>query len=175
MPKLVSFGSSIVSVSEHGVYYSRPLMSPLRVLLLKTKKAGKLIYGICFGYQMMADTFGSKAGKLQIGNVVGVRQFDFNTGLSDNYFWHKDQVTRVPLEAQVTATAEHCAVGALTYNFPAKSVQFYPEYTEAHLWKMFERFVNHFLTSEEAEAAIASFKNVNFDKGSFTTGAAIFF
>ena len=66
-------------------------------------------------------------------------------------------------------------VGALTYNSPAKSVQFHPEYTEAHLWKMFEQSVNHFLTSEEAEAAIASFKNVNFDKGSFTTGDAFFF
>ena len=86
LPKLVSFGSSIVSVSEHGVYYSRPLMSLLRVLLLKTKKAGKLIYGICLGYQMMAVTFGGKAEKLQIGNVVGVRQFDFNTELSDTYF-----------------------------------------------------------------------------------------
>ena len=150
-------------------------MAPLSNLLLETKQANKLMYGICLGHQIMADTFGDKAEKSQIGNVVGVRQFVFNTNFSNTYVWHKDQVTRVPPEAQVTATAEHCAVGALTYNFPAKSVQFYPEYTEAHLWKMFERFVNNFLTSEEAEAAIASFKNVNFDKGSFTTGAAIFF
>ena len=61
-------------------------MSPLRKLLLETKKAGKPIYGICFWHQIMADTFGGKAEKLQIGNVVGVRQFDFNTELSDSYF-----------------------------------------------------------------------------------------
>ena len=75
-----------MSGSEHGVYDSRPWMSPLRKLLLETKKAGKPICGICFGHQMMADTFVGKAEKSQIGNVVGVRQFDFNTELSDTYF-----------------------------------------------------------------------------------------
>ena len=66
-------------------------------------------------------------------------------------------------------------MGALSYYFPAKSVQFHPEYTEANLRKMFERSVDCFLTSEEAEAAIASFKNVNIDKGLFATEAANFF
>ena len=40
---------------------------------------------------------------------------------------------------------------------------------------MFEQSVNHFLTSEEAEAAIASFRNVNLDKGSYATEATNFF
>ena len=76
LPELDSFDGLIVSGSEHGVYDNRPWMAPLRNLLLETKKAGKPIYGICFGHQMMADTFGGKAEKSQIGNVVGARQFD---------------------------------------------------------------------------------------------------
>ena len=175
LPELDSFDGLIVSGSEHGVYDNRPWMAPLRNLLLETKKAGKPIYGICFGHQIMADTFGGKAEKSQIGNVVGARQFDFQGKLSDVYVWHLDQVTIVPPEAHVTATAGYCAVGALSYYFPAKSVQFHPEYTEANLRKMFERSVDCFLTSEEAEAAIASFKNVNIDQGSFATEAANFF
>ena len=105
MPKLDSFDGLIVPGSEHGVYDNRPWMAPLRNLLLETKKAGKPIYGICFGHQMMAGTIGGKAEKSQIGNVVGMRQFDFYTKLSNTYIWHKDQVTRVPSEAQVTAKA----------------------------------------------------------------------
>jgi len=175
LPELDSFDGLIVSGSEHGVYDNRPWMAPLRNLLLETKKAGKPIYGICFGHQIMADTFGGKAEKSQIGNVVGARQFDFQGKFADVYVWHRDQVTSVPPEAHVTASAGYCAVGALSYDFPAKSVQFHPEYTEANLRKMFERSVNCFLTSEEAEAAIASFKNVNIDQGSFATEAANFF
>ena len=175
LPELDSFNGLIVSGSEHGVYDNRPWMAPLRNLLLETKKAGKPIYGICFGHQIMADTFGGNAKKSQIGNVVGARQFDFQGKFADVYVWHRDQVTSVPPEAHVTASAGYCAVGALSYDFPAKSVQFHPEYTEANLRKMFERSVNCFLTSEEAEAAIASFKNVNIDQGSFATEAANFF
>ena len=175
LPELDSFDGLIVSGSEHGVYDNRPWMAPLRNLLLETKKAGKPIYGICFGHQIMADTFGGKAEKSQIGNVVGARQFDFQGKLTDVYVWHRDQVTSVPPEAHVTATAGYCAVGALSYDFPAKSVQFHPEYTEAHLRKMFERAVDYFLTSEEADDAIASFKNAEIDKGLFASEAADFF
>ena len=150
-------------------------MAPLRNLLLKTKQARKPIYGICFGHQIMADTFGGKAEMSQIGNVVGARQFDFQGKLNDVYVWHRDQVTSAPPDAHVTATAGYCAVGALSYNFPAASVQFHPEYTELHLRKMFELASGYFLTTEDVNAAIASFKNVEIDGKLFAAEAADFF
>ena len=113
LPEPDNFDGLIVSGSEHGVYDSRPWMAPLRNLLLKTKQASKPIYCICFGHQIMADTFGGKAEMSQIGNVVGARQFDFQGKLNDVYVWHRDQVTSAPPEAHVTATAGYCAVGAL--------------------------------------------------------------
>ena len=70
----------------------------------------------------MANTFGGKAEKSQIGNVVGARQFDFQGKLTDVYVWHRDQVTGVPPGAQITAAAGYCAVGSLSYDFPAASV-----------------------------------------------------
>jgi GMP synthase-like glutamine amidotransferase len=175
LPEPNSFDGLILSGSEYGVYDNRPWISPLRTLLLETKKGGKPLFGICFGHQIMADTFGGKAEKSQIGNVVGVRQFHFCGNWIDAYVWHQDQVTRVPPEAQVTATAEYCAVGALSYDFPAASFQFHPEYTESHLRKMFERSSGYFLTTEEATAAIASFKNVEIDGRLFASEAADFF
>ena len=60
LPEPDNFDGLTVSGSEHGVYDSRPWMAPLSNLLLKTKQASKPIYGICFGHQIMADTFGGK-------------------------------------------------------------------------------------------------------------------
>ncbi|MDG2406411.1 MAG: type 1 glutamine amidotransferase [Paracoccaceae bacterium] len=175
LPEPDSFDGLILSGSEYGVYDSRPWIPLLRKLLLETKKAGKPIYGICFGHQIMADTFGGKAEKSQIGNVVGMRQFHFRRKFFDTYVWHQDQITSVPPKAQVTAIAEYCAVGALSYDFPAVSVQFHPEYTEGHLRKMFERSVNYFLTPEEVADALVSFENSDIHGGLFATEAANFF
>ena len=175
LPVPDNFDGLIVSGSEHGVYDTRPWMAPLRNLLIETKQAGKPIYGICFGHQIMADTFGGKAEKSQIGNVVGARQFDFQGKLNDVYVWHRDQVTGVPPGAQITTTAGYCAVGALSYDFPAASVQFHPEYTELHLRKMFELASGYFLTTEDVNAAIASFKDVEIDGKLFASEAADFF
>ena len=126
----------------------------------QTKAAGKPIYGICFGHQIMADTFGGKAEKAEVGNVVGAREFEFADQSVDAHVWHKDQVTVVPPGATVTATAGHCPVGALAYDFPAASIQFHPEYTDPHLREIFERGQGKagFLEPEEAVDAVASFE-----------------
>ena len=121
------------------------------------------------------DTFGGKAEKSQIGNVVGVRQFDFRDKSTGVYVWHRDQVTSVPPEAHVTAATGYCAVGALSYEFPAASVQLHPEYTEPHLRIMFELSNGYFLTTEDANLAIASFKNAESNGKLFTSEAADFF
>ena len=68
-----------------------------------------------------------------------------------------------------------CAFRELSYDFPAASFQFHPEYTESHLRKMFERSSGYFLTTEEATTAIASFKNVQIDGRLFASEAADFF
>ena len=105
---------------------------------------------------------------------MGARQFDFQGKLKDVYVWHRDQVTSAPPEAHVTATAGYCAVGTRPYNFPAASVQFHPEYTELHLRKMFKLASGYFLTTEDVNVAIASFKNVETDGKLFADEAADF-
>lgn len=159
LPSVDQFDGLLVSGSEHGVYDPRPWMQPLRDLLVATKDAGKPIYGICFGHQIMADTFGGKAEKAAVGNAIGARQFDFADRSVDAHVWHKDQVTQVPPGAKVTASASHCPVGALDYDFPAASVQFHPEYTDPHLRELFARGRDKpdFLTGAEADAAMESF------------------
>ncbi len=157
LPELEAFDGLLVSGSEHGVYDKTPWNRPMRELLIKCKDAGKPIFGICFGHQMLADTFGGRAEKAEIGVVVGARTFDFGRHCADTHVWHKDQVTIVPPTARITARAPYCPVGALEYDFPAASVQFHPEYSEYQLREIFRRARDNFLTGVEADEAVKSF------------------
>lgn len=111
----------------------------------------KPVFGICFGHQIMADVYGGKAEKAEIGNVVGARGFDYGGSSVDAFVWHQDQVTQVPPSARVTGSADHCPVGALDYDFPARSVQFHPEYRASHLRELFVRGRDVFLAPQEAD------------------------
>lgn len=175
MPPVADFDGLILSGSEYGVYDDTPWMAPLRGLLRHTKAAGKPIYGICFGHQIMAEVFGGRAEKAEIGKVVGARTFDIDGQRQDAHVWHQDQVTAVPPGATVTGHAPHCPVGVLDYDFPAKSVQFHPEYREDHLRELFARFRGDALTPDEIDAALASFERANVAADLAAREAAAFF
>ena len=157
LPGLKAFDGVVLSGSEHGVYDATPWNQPVRTFLLNCRAAGKPIFGICFGHQMMADTFGGHAEKAKVGVTVGARTFQFGEISKDAHVWHQDQVTIVPPGARITASASYCPVGALEYDFPATSVQFHPEYSEYQLCEIFKRTRDNFLTGAQADGAIESF------------------
>ena len=156
LPDLEDFDGVIVGGSEFGVYDDTEWMQPLREFLENCRNRRKPVFGICFGHQIMADIYGGKAAKAEIGNVVGVRPFDFGGARVDAYVWHQDQVTDIPPSACVTGSAGHCPIGALDYDFPARSVQFHPEYRADHLRELFGRGRGVFLAAAEADEALAS-------------------
>lgn len=157
LPQVADFDGLVLSGSEFGVYNDVPWMAPLRALLLATRDARKPIYGICFGHQLMADTFGGKAEKVH-DPVMGAQRFDYEGRPVDVHVWHKDQVTELPPGATVTGRAAYCPIGALAYNFPAASVQFHPEYSEAQLRELYARFARSGeVTEAERDRALASF------------------
>ena len=157
LPDIEEFDGLILSGSEHGVYDDIPWIPPLRALLIATKNARKPIFGICFGHQLMADTFGGKAEKSKKGTIIGARNFNFKDESADAHVWHKDHVTEVPRNARITASSNYCMVGGLAYDFPAESVQFHPEISEKNLRMIFERLAGTVLTTREIEKALDSF------------------
>ena len=175
LPDVSDFDGLVLSGSELGVYDDVPWRQPLRDLVQASKEAGKPIFGICFGHQLMADVFGGKAELADKGTVVGARQFTTEAGVVDAHVWHKDQVTAVPPGARVTMSASHCPVGGLDYDFPARSVQFHPEYTEAHLRELFSRGRDKFLSGEEADGAVASFEKSDVARNLMAKETAEFF
>ncbi|MCP3970282.1 MAG: type 1 glutamine amidotransferase [Rhodobacteraceae bacterium] len=175
VPGLDSFDGLILSGSEYGAYDEVDWMTPLRGLLNATRDAAKPVFGICFGHQVMADTFGGRAEKADLGVIVGQREFDIGTDRHSAHVWHQDQVTRIPPGATVTARADYCPVGGLEYDFPAASVQFHPEYTQPRLEELFERGRNIFIAPSDANAALASFEEGTVDKALAAADTAAFF
>ena len=175
LPDLSMFDGLLISGSEHGVYDITPWNRPLRKLLFACKDSNKPIFGICFGHQIMADTFGGRVEKADTGVVVGSREFNFITHNADAHVWHKDHVTIVPPTADVIATANYCAVGGLEYNFPATSVQFHPEYSEYQLCEIFRRSGNIFLTEKQTNEAIESFSVSNVRHNLMSSETAAFY
>lgn len=143
----------IISGSEKGVYDNTPWMQPLRDNLQQMRTAGVAMFGICFGHQIMADVFGGKAEKSDKGFVSGSREFD-DRGKSTNAFLaHQDQVHEVPPDANVIASAAHCPVAALSYDFPALSVQFHPEYDRQFASDLIDMFGAELMTADQLQAA----------------------
>lgn len=156
LPEPEAFDGYILTGSEKGVYDDTPWMQPLRDWLVATRDAGKPIFGICFGHQIMADAFGGKAEK--IGEAeVGVRTFEMDGETVSGHVWHQDQVTKVPPGAKVIGSASYCPVAALDYDFPAMSVQFHPEYPPDYVSTFLARSRGEVLSEEESDRAIAQF------------------
>ena len=153
MPQPGEVDGIIISGSEKGVYDDTPWMQPLRDNLNAMRDHGTPIFGICFGHQIMADTFGGKAEKVDQGFITGARQFDMNGQPTSAYIAHQDQVTQTPPNATVTASAPYCPAAALSYDFPAMSVQFHPEYDAGFTNDLIDMFGDQLMTKAEIEAA----------------------
>lgn len=160
VPAQQDYDGFIVSGSELGVYDNPQWMMPMRALLLDIKKAQKPILGICFGHQLMADTYGGRAEKAA-GWAAGIRQFTVEGERFHAHVLHGDQVTEAPPDSRITGSAEHCPIGALAYDFPAMSVQFHPEYPRHFVTGVIDLIQDELLSAGEGETARQSMKPEN--------------
>lgn len=158
LPGGSAFDGVILSGSEFGVYDHPPWMPHLRDFLQDLRAARIPTFGICFGHQIMADSWGGRAELARSGKAIGVRTFLVQGLRVKAYVWHQDQVTEMPPEAEVLGEAAHCAFGVIAYPFPAMSVQFHPEFTDDSIRAMFDRGRDHFITGAEVDDALRSFE-----------------
>ena len=174
LPAVDEYDGVILSGSEYGVYDDPPWMQPLRTWLLALRDARRPVFGICFGHQIMADTFGGKAEKVGPPEV-GIRTFDIDGVASPAHVWHQDQVTRVPPGAEVIASAPYCPVAALAYDFPALSVQFHPEYQADYVATLLRRGRGDVLPEAATDTAVAEIEGSTVRPDLFAHRAAAFF
>jgi len=179
LPAPETYDGYLLTGSKHGIYDDLPWIPVLREFLVAARAAGKPIFGICFGHQIMAEAFGGKAEKSDRGWGVGAHSYEYaeKAGPADgaSFVFHQDQVTVVPPAAEIIGTADHCPVGALAYDFPALSVQHHPEFSEEYLAALLDLRGNSVLPADVTSEARASLVERPVDNEPVARWAAEFF
>ena len=118
----------------------------------KLLKLNKPILGLCYGHQLIAQSFGgsiSNTGKGEFGKAILEYKSDsplWENISFPNQVWmsHQDSVTNCPEEFEVTAETETGSLAAMKHhNRPIFTLQFHPEVTDtSHGRIMLKNFVN---------------------------------
>jgi len=175
LPCPSDFDGYILSGSEKGVYDDVPWMEPLKQFLESLRHKHIPVFGICFGHQIMAEAYGGKAEKADKGFVVGVRDYIEDGKRYLAYAMHQDQVVQIPSSATITASATYCPVAALSYDFPARSVQFHPEFEKPFVDAAIDVFEGNLFTTEESQEARGTLASNSVDNNLLATEVAQFF
>ncbi len=175
VPAATDYDGFVIGGSEKGVYDDAIWMEPVRQLLRAARALGKPVFGICFGHQIMAEVYGGKAEKVDLGDIVGPREYTINGRAQNAYAWHHDQVTILPPQSKVIGSASYCPFAVLDYEFPAMSVQFHPEYSGEFLGTILELGRGVFLDDMTTDTTLNSIRSTKVDSMVMASEAAAFF
>lgn len=151
----------VLTGSPAGVYEEHAWIADLAAFLRDARGKSKLV-GICFGHQMLAQTFGGKVIKSPRGWGIGVHRYD----VVDRSHWmddsgsvaapasHQDQVVACPPDARVLLSSAFTPFAALDYGY-AISFQCHPEFTTAFGRSLIE--LRREVYGAHADAALASY------------------
>jgi GMP synthase-like glutamine amidotransferase len=136
----------IVTGSPSGAYDDEPWIAALRDFLRQAKGRAVLV-GVCFGHQLMAQTFGGKVIKSPKGWGVGLHDYALRGAepwmvpgpLVSAPASHQDQVVEPPRTARIIGASAFSACGMLAYDDqPALSIQLHPEFDPAYAKALIE-------------------------------------
>ena len=136
----------IISGSAHSVYDNFEWIDYLKKKLKEMKKIKKPVLGICFGHQLIADTFGGEVVHNRKGWELGSCSVNLTKDALDDYLFkglsnplevyqsHQDVVVRLPKDSTILAENE-MGIQSFIYNKLFYGVQFHPEFTKTVMEK----------------------------------------
>ena len=131
----------IITGSAHSVYDDFPWIDHLRSKLKEAKETRIPVLGICFGHQLIADTFGGEVelnkkgweiGSCRVNLLQASESCSLFSSFSDSidvYQSHQDVVTRIPEDATLLAEND-MGIQSFVYDNIFYGVQFHPEFTK---------------------------------------------
>ena len=151
----------LITGSAAGVYEPLPWIDPLKAFLRSARGKAKLV-GICFGHQLLAETFGGHVEKVAKGWGVGLHTYPIvqrEAWMDDSPAVsvpasHQDQVVMQPPGTEVIASSVFTPYAGLAWrDQPAISFQFHPEFSPGFAKALIEKRYDRV---NDADAAIAS-------------------
>ena len=141
---LESYDAYIWTGSDLTIYHDDPRVTRQIELARSIYRAGRPMYGSCWGVQMAAVAAGGEVQKNPKGREWGIardirlteagKNSLLHTGKPerfDGFIMHLDEVTRIPSCGKLLATNEHTRVQALEVTFEKGTfwaTQYHPEY-----------------------------------------------
>ena len=128
----------LVTGSRHAVYDDLAWVSDLLAFIREVHAGSQRLVGICFGHQAIAQALGGETAPSERGWGVGahrariVQSRDWMQPRLDEMrllMSHQDQILRLPPNATVLATSEHCEVSMFEVDGRLLGIQGHPEFT----------------------------------------------
>ncbi|MBL1420353.1 MAG: type 1 glutamine amidotransferase [Alphaproteobacteria bacterium] len=155
----------VITGSKFGAYEDHKWIKPLEEFIRNIKAANKLMFGICFGHQLIAQALGGKVKKYNKGWALGINQYQINNWpqeLGDPpteialQAYHQDQITTLPEGAITVASSDFCKYAAVWYPDFGLTVQGHPEFSNAYASALLKARRGNGLTEQEADYGLAN-------------------
>ena len=133
----------LITGSRESVYDQIHWIETLKKFVLKLHAQKKPLIGICFGHQLIAQILGGISEEAKVGWTVGNQTYEFKK----RFPWseddissikllhsHKDQVTKLPLEATLIASTKKVPIAMFHIGNHILSHQGHPEFTKEYVF-----------------------------------------
>jgi GMP synthase (glutamine-hydrolysing) len=149
LPDPREFAACIIGGSPHSVTERAPWMLRAEAYLRDARTEGTLLFGICFGHQLLTSAFGGRVTHNPNGREMGLcvtrpvapcEPLGWSAEPTDVLMSHGDTVSVPPPGARVLATTSRDAHAALDYGDLCFSTQFHPEFTPCVLQCYLEHY-----------------------------------
>jgi GMP synthase-like glutamine amidotransferase len=162
----------LLTGSSASVYDVEPWIDRLAGFVRAVHDAHVACVGICFGHQLLGHALGGRTERATVGWGVGALPMTIThpepwmePALSTPtlLYSHQDQVTALPADGQVLASAAHCPIAMLAIGEDIIGIQAHPEFGAAYVQALLEERVDPIGAAETA-AALATLRQPTDDR-----------